>query len=261
MKMRTSGQIKAFTLVELLVVITIVALLIALLLPVLKNARSTARGAACLSNHRQLTLGLVMYTGDYNDYMPHPYRRYGSLTANGLTRPGPTVPWYGSIHAGSYFGNDHISSTAWPGQYQRPSTDVVYCTEKLLAPEGRHNLDIGLGYNRGNRNFFNRYDQTWPDFRGRTLRRYSEFEYPSRTFLIMDVDSGGPDRQNFMWRQFLTGSAGLGVEDTSAGANAGVTAYRHNESTNVSFADGHASSTRDALADFQDRKLTTRAAY
>ena len=47
---------KAFTLVELLVVIAVIALLMALLIPVLRSARERAHRVVCMSNLRQLTL-------------------------------------------------------------------------------------------------------------------------------------------------------------------------------------------------------------
>ncbi|MEM8495045.1 MAG: prepilin-type N-terminal cleavage/methylation domain-containing protein [Planctomycetota bacterium] len=61
-------RFRAFTLIELLVVISIIALLIGILLPALAAARETARTSACLSNIRQLGIGLYSYAGDNNDY-------------------------------------------------------------------------------------------------------------------------------------------------------------------------------------------------
>lgn len=57
---------KAFTLVELLVVIAIIALLLALLMPALERAREQGRRTVCISNLRQLMLGWIMYC-DEND--------------------------------------------------------------------------------------------------------------------------------------------------------------------------------------------------
>jgi prepilin-type N-terminal cleavage/methylation domain-containing protein len=59
-----------FTLIELLVVVSIIALLIAILLPSLTAAREAARVAACLSNLRQVGLGVTAYTMDYKQTYP-----------------------------------------------------------------------------------------------------------------------------------------------------------------------------------------------
>jgi len=56
---------KAFTLIEMLVVIAIIAILAALLMPALSRAREEGRKTACLSNLHQVGLYLTMYQGDY----------------------------------------------------------------------------------------------------------------------------------------------------------------------------------------------------
>jgi prepilin-type N-terminal cleavage/methylation domain-containing protein len=57
-----------FTLIELLVVIAIIAILAAILLPVLASAKERSQRTKCLSNLRQLAIGMTGYANDNQDY-------------------------------------------------------------------------------------------------------------------------------------------------------------------------------------------------
>ena len=61
---------KAFSLIELLVVISIIGLLIALLLPALARSREAGRRIVCMANLKQMTLGCFNYAADAKGWTP-----------------------------------------------------------------------------------------------------------------------------------------------------------------------------------------------
>jgi len=65
-----SGPRSGFTLIELLVVIAIIAVLAAILFPVFAQAREKARQVSCLSNLKQISTALSLYTQDYQGGYP-----------------------------------------------------------------------------------------------------------------------------------------------------------------------------------------------
>jgi len=67
---RAQPTSRAFTLVELLVVIGIIALLLSILLPVVGVAVEASRRAACLANLRQIGAAVTTYAGDNRNYLP-----------------------------------------------------------------------------------------------------------------------------------------------------------------------------------------------
>lgn len=91
-------QKKAFTLVELLVVIGIISVLIAILLPALSKAKLAAKDVRCKSQLRQIVMGLTMYAQEYNGYYPDAPLGRGDpaiLKQNGWTVAG--VPGVGAF--------------------------------------------------------------------------------------------------------------------------------------------------------------------
>jgi prepilin-type N-terminal cleavage/methylation domain-containing protein/prepilin-type processing-associated H-X9-DG protein len=84
-----------FTLIELLVVIAIIAILAAILFPVFARARENARRASCQSNLKQIGLGIMQYTQDYDESLPRSRNAGVTLPANGTIASGTPawVPW------------------------------------------------------------------------------------------------------------------------------------------------------------------------
>src|SRR5579862_4240317 len=74
---------KAFTLVELLVVIGIIALLISILLPALSRAREAANTVKCESNLRSIGQGIAGYVADNNETLPAAYVYVSQKIVNG----------------------------------------------------------------------------------------------------------------------------------------------------------------------------------
>ena len=110
----------AFTLIELLVVIAIIAILAAILFPVFAQAREKARQTSCLSNIKQIGLGLLMYAQDYDEQFP----RADYTLPTGT--PSPLNP-----NATGTFGLriNHYKWQAWTLPYIK-NTQVFFCPSR-----------------------------------------------------------------------------------------------------------------------------------
>jgi prepilin-type N-terminal cleavage/methylation domain-containing protein/prepilin-type processing-associated H-X9-DG protein len=100
---------KAFTLVELLVVISIIALLLSILMPTLNKAREQARNVVCASNVKQVVTALVVYAAGNDDYV---------IPAN---TKGKLQPWDSKV--APYFGtksNDSLKAYLKCPQDKKP---------------------------------------------------------------------------------------------------------------------------------------------
>jgi prepilin-type N-terminal cleavage/methylation domain-containing protein/prepilin-type processing-associated H-X9-DG protein len=125
-----------FTLIELLVVIAIIAILAAILFPAFARARENARRASCQSNLKQMMLGLVQYTQDYDERLPNVSDNTASTPVPGnwtsyVSTPAVLFdPSLGSIYPYIKSAQIYVCPSDSTGQTQRQS----YAINSCLAP-------------------------------------------------------------------------------------------------------------------------------
>jgi prepilin-type N-terminal cleavage/methylation domain-containing protein len=132
---------RAFTLIELLVVIAIIAILAAILFPVFAQAKAAAKKTSALSNAKQIGLGILIYTTDYDDYYP----RNDDCIANSSLNPAlnglPFNPTgQGCTSAGFRY---RVNAFAWQ-KWVLPYIKNVQIFEHPM----RQKLDTGIAPNR-----------------------------------------------------------------------------------------------------------------
>ncbi|HEX2973276.1 MAG TPA: prepilin-type N-terminal cleavage/methylation domain-containing protein [Tepidisphaeraceae bacterium] len=97
---------KAFTLVELLVVLALLALLIAILLPALKAARRSAERVLCTANMKQIGQAFLYYAHDNQGWLPN-VAEYDAWMP-------PTITWTYNDWIHWQAGRDITRSALWP---------------------------------------------------------------------------------------------------------------------------------------------------
>jgi prepilin-type processing-associated H-X9-DG protein len=147
------------------VVIAIIAILAAILFPVFARAREKAKQTSCLSNVKQLMLGVMMYAQDYDDMLcPGAWWYYGGTSQ---------MTWYRAI--GPYLKNDQI--------LRCPSIPKSF---------------LGYGWNQNDFGYSGDPDRGW-------CTCLSEIEHPATSILLgdnMDLDNPArPGREVYLYRR------------------------------------------------------------
>jgi len=209
---------RAFTLIELLVVIAIIAILAAILFPVFARARENARRASCQSNEKQIALGILMYTQDYDEKLPL------MMTRDGVS--------------GSFVANDprYVGWSEVVQPYLK-SLQIYQCPSDSKSPTAAG--DNGYGYTDYGMNLFCTPSACETYSTGVAL---ATFDSPALTVMLFELGSG----------YAANGYSGCSDYNcTSGGNSAGQLAYAYSSTSNnengeihlggenVAFADGH----------------------
>ena len=208
---------RGFTLIELLVVIAIIAILAAILFPVFARAREKARQSSCQSNEKQMMLGVMMYTQDYDEQFPPTYYApAGSLA----------LRWCDLI--APYLKN----------------TQIMKCPS-----------DAGVAYVWGNGTGPSSYMANYFMGGGGGVSMASVVA-PAGTVYLCDGGAYGNDAGVAMpvnpksgcWILVDTGFPNTAVADAVGNANGdwGAPNPRHSEVVNVGFVDGHVKSLKSS---------------
>ncbi len=250
----------AFTLIELLVVIAIIAILAAILFPVFGRARENARRSSCQSNLKQIGLGILQYTQDYDEILPRTYY-VGSKTGAAInTNNDPytvTSPALSEDHATTI--NYKWTDAIYP--YIKSEQIFVCPSAPALGVGALSWMDVGLNkylYRGGGiaTRRFGSYaingayrSHGSSDFgHGPAGSKLTAIIRPSETVMVADANGGvifGPAQgdsavyvvdTNYSLTLFKTST---GSFNDNYDRNGQTVVARHLDMTNVLYADGH----------------------
>jgi len=222
-----NNQLQAgFTLIELLVVIAIISVLAAILFPVFARARENARRTSCLSNLKQIGLGIMQYTQDYDEKMPPAIWATDSYHGTGY------VKQVNSSMPGAKFKVGNIAVTGVPTDNYVTWMDVIYpyvkSTQVFICPSASDDGVPSYGYNALVSGAF-----TAGVPKGVSL---SAIDRPAE--LIVNLDANNKATWMYAYGKFVCRpDRGADVTQTSSWYSV---YQRHFDGANYTFADGHA---------------------
>jgi len=240
---------KAFSLIEILVVISVIALLMAVLLPALASARSGALAAACKSNLRQLFLANIGYAMENDDY-------YVPAAPDITAERGGKYRWHGLRSS----PDEPFDPSKGPLAAYLADGKVKQCPEKVNFVTGRDwNTNFeqgcgGYGYNHiylGSRNWQHRQLQTLEQIEqaGWQTTRTAEVSSPAETLMFADTAMSNQKsyliEYSFAEPPFPVCNGRL---MTSVYLSPSIH-FRHRRRANIGWADGHIDSRRMAGCD------------
>jgi prepilin-type processing-associated H-X9-DG protein/prepilin-type N-terminal cleavage/methylation domain-containing protein len=233
---------RAFTLIEVLVVVGVIALLGALLFPVFAQARESARKTTCAANLRQIGQAASLYASDWNGMVAPPLSANATVSRNvfGDLVPAraPASAYYWQTYWLPYVRNASIFLC--PSGYR----DFEQAPRYVWIHQGRMKREL-WGHYGFNSDGLCEMRRPW-----NTLG-IEQVKEPSETYLVMDSWSPSPalDGASSALRWFGYGPV-AGPWDTGVGFNLPRhdprRGDRHLGSANVVYCDGHVRAVRGA---------------